>query len=498
MFEKVRLDQALDKETYDSIIPGLRDRIGVLQREFRDRQIPVIIVVEGWRFSGISGTINRLTYALDPRGCRVQTALQPNEVERAHPMLWRFLVNMPAQGKIAIFDRSWYTDTLIACAESDKKIRFSPEMFSDILNMEKCLSDDGAVIIKFFLHVSRKEQKNRVKAFVKEHPEFSPDDSRAPKRLRNYDAVLPKLEVLIAETDTPYAPWTMVEATDRHFSIVKVYETIIHRMEAALHEKPQQAPAQNKATAAGEVPNMSSSSLQSVDLTKSLPEEEYMKRLEACEDRLHELQYTVHRKKVPVTILFEGWDAAGKGGAIIRLDRALNPRCSVVEPISSPTPDEKSHHYLWRFIRSMPTAGDITIFDRTWYGRVLVERVEHFCSEEEWQRAYHEINMMEDYLVRSGVVLIKFWLQIDKQTQLERFREREKDPLKKYKITEEDWRNRKKWSRYNAAIDDMLEKTSTPYAPWTIVESNDKYYSRIMIMETVIDRLEGAIAKRKK
>jgi polyphosphate kinase 2 (PPK2 family) len=235
-----------------------------------------------------------------------------------------------------------------------------------------------------------------------------------------------------------------------------------------------------------------------VDLTKSLPEEEYMKRLEACEDRLHELQYTVHRKKVPVTILFEGWDAAGKGGAIIRLDRALNPRCSVVEPISSPTPDEKSHHYLWRFIRSMPTAGDITIFDRTWYGRVLVERVEHFCSEEEWQRAYHEINMMEDYLVRSGVVLIKFWLQIDKQTQLERFREREKDPLKKYKITEEDWRNRKKWSRYNAAIDDMLEKTSTPYAPWTIVESNDKYYSRIMIMETVIDRLEGAIAKRKK
>jgi len=500
MFEKFDLTKTLDKDTYDATIPGLRDRIGVLQREFRDQQIPVIIVFEGWRFSGISGTINRLTYAFDPRGCRVYPTQQPNEIERAHPMLWRFWVNTPSKGKIAIFDRSWYTDMMIACAESDKKIRFPPETFTDILNMEEELADDGAVIIKFFLHISKKEQKWRQKKFQKIHPEFSPDDSRAPKRLRDYDDALPKLEMLIAETDTAQAPWTVVEATDRHFTLVKVYETIINRMEDVLKHRSQMVTksAKKKTPAAGKLPAVQSSILHTIDLTKSLPEETYIKRLDECEEQLHDLQYIINRKKIPVTILFEGWDAAGKGGAIIRLDRALNPRCSVVEPIAAPTPDEKSHHYLWRFIRSLPKAGDITIFDRTWYGRVLVERVEGFCTEADWQRAYHEINVMEDYLVRSGSVLIKFWLQIDKDTQMARFRERETDPLKKYKITEEDWRNRKKWALYDAAIDEMLEETSTPVAPWTIVESNNKYYSRVKIMETVIEKIQDGISKSKK
>ncbi|MCX6688634.1 MAG: phosphate--AMP phosphotransferase [Methanoregula sp.] len=466
MFEKFDLAQALDKDTYENIIPGLRDRIGVLQREFRDQQIPVIIVFEGWRFSGISGTINRLTYALDPRGCRVHPTQQPSEIERAHPMLWRFWVNTPSKGKIAIFDRSWYTDTMIACAESDRKTRFSPETFSDILNMEEELADDGAVIIKFFLHISKKEQKKRQKKFQKLHPEFSPDDSRAPKRLRNYDNALPKLETLITETDTARTPWMVVEATDRHFTIIKVYETIISRMEEILKHKSLAATKSTKK----KTPAAQSSILHTTDLTKSLPEEDYIKRLGECEERLHNLQYTLNRKKIPVTILFEGWDAAGKGGAIIRLDRALNPRCSVVEPIAAPT----------------------------WYGRVLVERVEGFCTDADWQRAYHEINVLEDYLVRSGTIFVKFWLQIDQETQLERFKEREEDPLKKYKITEEDYRNREKWALYDTAIDEMLEKTSTPIAPWTIVEANDKYYSRIKIMEKVIERIETGIYKNKK
>jgi len=291
-----------------------------------------------------------------------------------------------------------------------------------------------------------------------------------------------------------------VEATDRHFTLVKVYETIINRMEDVLKHRSQMVTksAKKKTPAAGKLPAVQSSILHTIDLTKSLPEETYIKRLDECEEQLHDLQYIINRKKIPVTILFEGWDAAGKGGAIIRLDRALNPRCSVVEPIAAPTPDEKSHHYLWRFIRSLPKAGDITIFDRTWYGRVLVERVEGFCTEADWQRAYHEINVMEDYLVRSGSVLIKFWLQIDKDTQMARFRERETDPLKKYKITEEDWRNRKKWALYDAAIDEMLEETSTPVAPWTIVESNNKYYSRVKIMETVIEKIQDGISKSKK
>jgi len=500
MFDKFDLDQTLEKTTYDAKIPGLRDRIGALQREFRDKKIPVIIVFEGWRFSGISAAINRLTYALDPRGYRVHPTQQPNEIERAHPMLWRFWVNTPFKGQIAIFDRSWYTDALLECSEFDKKNLFSVGTLPAILNMEEQLADDGTVIIKFFLHITKKEQKKRINNFQDIHPKFSQNDSRAPKKLRDYDYMLPKLEMLIAETDTATAPWTVVEANDRRFAIIKVYETIIARMEKVLKNRSRAGTKSTgkKALPGKKLPVGQAPILHTIDLNKSLNEEDYNTRLLKCEERIHELQYIVNKKKIPVTILFEGWDAAGKGGAIIRLDRALNPRCSVVEPIAAPTPDEKNHHYLWRFIRSLPKAGDITIFDRTWYGRVLVERVEGFCTEPEWQRAYHEINVMEEYLVLSGAVLIKFWLQIDKKTQLERFKERETDPLKKYKITEEDYRNRKKWDLYDAAIDEMLEKTSTPVAPWTIIEANNKYYSRIKILETVIERIEDRISKKKK
>ena len=497
MFDKFDLDKTLERTEYDSVIDGLRERLGVLQREFHDKKIPVILVFEGWRFSGISNTINRLTYALDPRGYRVHSTQQPDEIERAHPMLWRFWLNTPLQGQIAIFDRSWYTDTLLKYSDAGKKVPLSSQALSDIITMEEQLTDDGAVIIKFFLHVSKKEQKKRLKRFQDLHKEFSENDSRAPKRMRDYDAMQPVLARLLSETSIAKAPWTVVEGNDRRYAIVKVYETIIGRMEEALESRARLAirkPAKKSPTAT-KAQNASPSILQMIDLTKSLSEEEYDHRLIVCEQRLHELQYIIHTKKIPVIILFEGCDAAGKGGAIIRIDRALNPRCSVVEPIAAPTSDEKSHHYLWRFIRSLPKAGDITIFDRTWYGRVLVERVEGFCTEVEWQRAFNEINSLEDYLVRSGGVLIKFWLQIDQDTQLKRFNEREDDVLKKYKITDEDWRNRKKWDIYSIATDEMIEKTNTPSVPWTIVESNDKYFARVKIMETIVAVLEEAVSR---
>jgi polyphosphate:AMP phosphotransferase len=500
MFDKFDLNVSLDKNAYDAVINGLRERLGVLQREFHDRKIPVIMIFEGWRFSGISNTINRLTYALDPRGYRVYFTQQPDEVEHAHPMLWRFWVNTPSQGQIAIFDRSWYTDTLLNGSGAGKKSPVPPQALRDIITMEEQIADDGAVIIKFFLHVSKKEQKKRLNKFQDLHKEFSENNSRAPGSMRDYDRMQPVLESMLAETSIAKAPWTIVEGNDRRFAIVKVYQTIIGRMEDTLMTRSagETKTPVKKTRAAKKGPAVKSSLMQAIDLSKSITEADYTPRLEACEKRLHELQYIIHTQKIPVTILFEGCDAAGKGGAIIRIDRALNPRCSVVEPIAAPTPNEKSHHYLWRFIRSLPRAGDITIFDRTWYGRVLVERVEGFCSDEEWQRAYQEINALEDYLVRNGGVLIKFWLQIDQDTQLQRFREREADLLKKYKITDEDWRNREKWALYSAATDEMIEKTSTPAVPWTIVESNDKYYARIKIMETIIAALEEAVSRTKK
>ena len=223
--------------------------------------------------------------------------------------------------------------------------------------------------------------------------------------------------------------------------------------------------------------------LESADLTKRLDKEEYQKQLEECRDKLQELHNEVYRKKIPVTIAYEGWDAAGKGGNIKRLTSALDPRGYEVHPIASPTPDVINRQYLWRFWRRLPKTGHIAIFDRTWYGRVMVERIEGLCTEEEWKRAYDEINEFERELTDSGMVVIKFWVHIDKDTQLERFRDRENTPEKKWKITPEDWRNREKWDIYEKAVNEMLLKTNTQNAPWYILESNDKRYARIKAMK---------------
>ncbi|NMB79909.1 MAG: phosphate--AMP phosphotransferase [Methanomicrobiales archaeon] len=387
-----------------------------------------------------------------------------------------------------------------------------------ILTMEKLFTDDGALVFKFFLHIGKKDQKERIKKVRKEHPELVDPDS--PYRNFREDAgSVAALENLLEATNTDQAPWTLVAATDRRFAITRVFSTIIEGMEARLSTaaaEPAPAPAtlpaaataatattafgkkKAKVPAPASVPIPETPILDALDLSLALPEAEYEKRQKKYSDRLHELQYAIHRDKIPVVMVFEGCDAAGKGGAIIRLDRALNPRCSVVEPVAAPTPEEKGHHYLWRFVCNLPPAGDITIFDRSWYGRVLVERVEGFCTTAEWQRAYDEINAMEEYLVRHGVVLLKFWLQIDQDVQLQRFHERETDPLKKYKITDEDWRNREKWGLYRGAIEEMLAKTSPPRAPWTLVEANDKYYARVKIFKTTIRVLENAIRQKKK
>ncbi len=493
MFEQYDLDISLPKSEYEREMPLLRDRLGVLQREFRDRGIPVIVIFEGWRVSGISGTINKLTYALDPRGYRVHSIQEPWDIERSHPLMWRFWVRTPAKGWMAIFDRSWYSRTLIEKFSLEDEPHYPPGSPDEIIDMEDQLADDGALIVKLFLHISKKEQKKRLEKLEKERPGIVSPPPGIHGKLSSYDKVLPHVEALIAKTDTANSPWTIVEAHDKRFTMVKVYQTIIRIMEDRLAAIGSAGTAPREAS--HPYPSRpgqpaSHTLLQNIDLGQSLSPEEYEERKKTCHDRLKELQYAVYKKGISAVLVFEGWDAAGKGGAIIRLDQALNPRCSVVEPVGVPTEDELRHHYLWRFYQRFPAGGNITIFDRSWYGRVLVERVEQLVPEEAWRRAFHEINEMEESLVRNGTVVVKFWLQIDKDTQLRRFHEREADPLKKYKITEDDWRNREKWDEYEVAVNEMLQKTSTPHAPWTIVESNDKYFARIKIMETVIKTLE--------
>jgi len=236
--------------------------------------------------------------------------------------------------------------------------------------------------------------------------------------------------------------------------------------------------------------------LEKLDMTKRLPKSKYEQELGPLQVRLRELEFQIFKKRVPVLCVFEGWDAAGKGGAIKRITEMLDPRGYCVSTFAAPKGEERTHHYLWRFWRNLPQAGQIGVWDRSHYGRVLVERVEGFCTYDEWRRAFREINEFEAHQHSFGMVICKFWLHITHKEQLRRFKGRELDPFRSYKLTEEDWRNRAKWPEYSAAVEDMLLHCSTNYAPWTVVEANDKYFARVKVLRTVVDAIEQRLKRK--
>jgi len=487
MFERYDLTHTTDDKTFNKAMPPLQKRIGELQREYRDRKIPVIIVVEGWNASGITAVISELIRSLDPRGYRVSSIGRPNDEERARQMLWRFWIKTPAKGRIAIFARSWYSRSL---AEEATGILWENSLaapLTAIRHFERQLADDGTVILKFFLHISKDEQKERLRERERSPLTSWVITNRDWSFHRHYHAYLPIIERFIEETDAGYAPWTIVEATDKNYAALKVFSSIISGLEARLTapiQKPLSLPKPG---------NSKPSGLGNLDLSVSLSKSDYEEKLRKYQEKICESQHMLYRRKIPLIIVYEGWDAAGKGGNIIRLTQTLNPKAYSVVPVSRPNDAEREHHYLWRFYRQFPKAGHITIFDRSWYGRVLVERVEEFCPREAWMRAYDEIVQMEEMYTENGGLLVKFWLEIDKAEQLKRFTQREKDPAKEWKMTEEDWRNREKWDLYREAVDEMLVRTSTPSAPWTVIESNDKYYARIKALSHVVTYIEDSL-----
>ncbi len=233
--------------------------------------------------------------------------------------------------------------------------------------------------------------------------------------------------------------------------------------------------------------------LETLDLKRKLSHRDYEDQLAKAQVRLRELEFKIFRQQLPVLCVFEGWDAAGKGGAIKRVTEILDPRGYTVWPFAAPRGEEKTHQYLWRFWNKLPRAGHIAVWDRSHYGRVLVERVEGFCTQDEWRRAFREINEFEAHQCSFGLVLCKFWLHISKEEQFRRFKSRELDPYRSYKLTEEDWRNRAKWPEYTQAVEDMLLHTSTPYAPWTVVEANNKYFARVKVLGTIVDAVQAKL-----
>lgn len=494
MLEKIDLSKGFTKKESKERIEQLGAELSVLQREAKTLHIPVMIVFEGWDAAGKGTLINRLIRTMDPRGFKVFTIQDESEEEYMRPFLWRFWTKTPAKGRIHIFDRSWYRRVINE--PIDKKLDKDQlrNAYNEIVFFEENLSLDNNLIIKLFLHISQKEQKKRFKK-LEESPETKwRVTSEDWKHNKQYDEYLHIYEEMIEKTDTEFAPWTIIEATNREYAEVKILSTVV----TALKNKIAEVEAQNEAKADNKKSKKTQKAkspykttvLDGIDLNKSLTKEEYKKKLKKLQDKLEKLHGDLYKHRIPVILAFEGWDAGGKGGAIKRLTEKLDPRGYEVIPTASPNDIEKAHHYLWRFWNAVPKAGHIAIFDRTWYGRVMVERIEGFCSEEEWQRAYKEMNEMEEQFANFGAIVIKFWLHIDKDEQERRFKERMEIPEKQWKITDEDWRNREKWDQYVEAVDEMIVRTSTSYAPWVVVEGNNKYYARIKVLETVVKALE--------
>jgi polyphosphate:AMP phosphotransferase len=497
MLELVDLKRKLSKSAYREAFPPLEIRLGECQRAARRAGVPVVIVFEGWDAAGKGTLINRLTQALDPRGFKVHPINAPDEGERLHPWMRRFWKALPAAGSFAIFDRSWYGRVLVGRMAGLVPKRDWTRAYEDIEEFERQIADAGTVLVKLWLHISRAEQKRRFARLEANRATAWKVGKDEREQHRKYKKWLGAVEELLERTSAPYAPWTVVEATQERYACVKAFETVAQAVQAELDRRAAAPRANPKPMAPPKAAATKRRSiLDRVDLGLALSRKDYEKQLDELQEHLFELEHEIYLARVPAAVVYEGWDAAGKGGNIRRLTRGLDPRGYEVVPIGAPTDEEKARHYLWRFWRHVPKAGHIIIFDRSWYGRVLVERVEGLCTKAEWQRAYREINEFERQLADFGTVVVKFWLHIDRAEQLRRFRAREKTPYKRWKITEEDWRNRRKWSRYALAVVDMLQRTSTTYAPWTILEANCKLHARIKALRTVAEALESALKNR--
>lgn len=489
MLDQIDLKQNLTKHEYKKTEEKLTEKFAILQRELKEAKIPAAIIFEGWAASGKGKMINEVIHPLDPRGFRVISLEEESEEEKRHSFFWPFWNTIPPKGRIHVFNNCWYSRALEK-KRKDENIHLQV-LYDEINSFEDQLCKDNCILIKFFLHISKEEQKERFEKLESSEDTRWRIEKRDWKENKHYDEYKGEFDRMLVETDTPYAPWNIIEATDKRFASAKILDILIKEIEKVLDRKKVCGEKIAEVTEEeGEQDAFYTRVLQGVDLSKNLTKDVYKVKVEELQKKLSVLHNRMYREKVPVIIALEGWDAAGKGGAIKRITEKIDPRGYEVVPISSPNDLERQYHYLWRFWSKFPKTGHLTIFDRTWYGRVLVERVEGFATKEEWTRAYTEINQMEKSLWQDGYLILKFWLHIDKDEQERRFEDRQNTPEKQWKITEEDWRNRSKWDAYEKAVDEMLVRTSTNYAPWHIVEANSKYYARIKILETVVDSLE--------
>ncbi|MCL1465144.1 polyphosphate:AMP phosphotransferase [Argonema galeatum] len=495
MLDNLDLDLCLDKAAYKSQIETLMRTLRSLQKACWEKKMPVIVVLEGWAAAGKGALVKKMVGYMDPRGFAVHPIWPPSPEEQQYPFLWRFWKQLPARGSIGFFYHSWYIHVLEDRLFERVKETQVPMVMQHINAFEHQMADDGVAIAKFWIHLSEKELKQRLKKYASDSLQSWRVRREDWQQHKNYDKYVALAEEMLVYTSTGPAPWTLVEGDCQRWARVKVLTQLASSIQEALDRLHYRTPAPILPPPDHLNPS-EPDFLAQVDLNLSLSHGEYKKQLRHEQIRLLKLQQRIDENQIPVLVLFEGWDAAGKGGAIKRLTDILDPRSYKVNAFAAPTEEEKAHHYLWRFWRKLPTAGRFGIFDRSWYGRVLVERVEGFATETEWRRAYQEINEFEAQLTGDGYVLVKFWLHISPEKQLERFNERENDSFKGYKLTEEDWRNREKWPLYEVAVNQAIQRTSTPTAPWTSIAANDKYYARVKVIQTVTDAIRRQLKNR--
>jgi len=492
MFESAELGHRIEKEQWEKEVPQLREALLDAQYDLvAAKTFPVVILIAGVDGSGKSAVVSTLNEWMDPRHIQVNGLDDPSDEELERPHMWRYWRLLPPKGKMGIFDGSWYTWPILERAHDHISNERLDQSLEKVRRFEQMLIDEGALVLKFWMHLSRSTQKKRLTKLEKDPKTAWRVTERDWKHFKLYDTFREVSERALRLTSTAEAPWIVVEATDARYQKLTVGKLILERLRARL-DNPVPAAVASKAP-----PSITSidglNILKTLDLTKALDKETYESELEKLQGKLNLLTRHKDFRKHSVVMVFEGSDAAGKGGSIRRITQAIDARVCRIIPIAAPTEEERAQPYLWRFWRHLPRRGRMAIFDRSWYGRVLVERVEGYCSESDWMRAYSEINDFEQQLAQNGTILLKFWLTISKEEQLRRFEERQSTRFKRFKITDEDWRNREKWDLYEAAICDMLERTSTEISPWTLVESEDKLWGRIKILKTVCKRIEEAL-----
>ena len=488
MFESAEVGHKIAKSQYRKQEPLLRAALLKAQYELlADASFPVLIIIGGVDGAGKGETVNLLNEWMDPRHIITRAFGAPTDEEEQRPPMWRFWRALPPKGRIGVLFGSWYTEPIVRRAMGKGSAASLARSVEEIRHLERMLVAEGTLLLKFWFHLSKPAQKKRLEA-LHDNPDtrWRVTDTDW-ERFERYDRFRKVSELALRETSTGDAPWSIVEGSDANYRYLTVGTQLLEALQGRLAVR---APKARVAAAPVHPPLDAHNVLNALDYGRALTRKVYRKKLEAYQGRLNALTRARGFRDKSLIVVFEGQDAAGKGSSIRRITGALDARHYQVIPIAAPTQEERAQPYLWRFWRHVPLNGRVTIFDRSWYGRVLVERVEKFCAEPDWMRAYHEINAFEEQLVRNGAVVVKFWLAITEEEQLRRFNERKAIAFKNFKITEEDWRNREKWPEYERAVCDMVERCSTDAASWHVIPANDKLFARIEILKTLCRSLE--------